>query len=189
MRPAILFFACVVLVSSHSGHAAKLPILDNDAYLLVGPGPLNWNCNAPAGKFNQVHGDAVSDHFLVTGNLHLVAMNPVQTYGSGTLVGFYDRKTEKWVGLQLLANYLGRENVAFALVGDKYPAAIDVFTSQPNKESDFPFTLRLDQGTVSISVAGMNVTSKHPKQGLNGVTFSCSGAHVQFTNVAITSAP
>ncbi len=109
--------------------------------------------------------------------------------GRGRWLAFYNRKTEKWVALQLLADYFHRDTVAFALVGDKYPAAIDVFTLQPNKDTEYPFILKLNQGIVSVSVAGMTVLSKHAKEGLNGVTFSCSGARVQFTNLEIISPP
>jgi hypothetical protein len=188
MRLPILIVSAVTLNASAVCAGSPENILDDAKHLLNGPGPYNWECDAPSGKFNQVHTAPLGAHAQVTGVLHVVAMHPGPIFGSVVLIGFYDRKAERGVVLRLETSYVGREKIWFWIRGDtSMPAGTTNFATQPNTETDFPFTLKLDQGIVSISVAGKDVMSKHPDQGLNGLTFGCSGAHARFSSVTVTT--
>ncbi|MGC1459441.1 MAG: hypothetical protein WA825_14290 [Steroidobacteraceae bacterium] len=187
MRPIILaVFLSVVVIAGVTGNAAApTPILDDDRYLLSGPGPLAYTCDAPPGKFNQVHAVAAGDHVVVTGNIHIVTMHPTPVYTGVTFVGFYNKKSKRTVALQLLATISVPGKISFSILNGDLPSNASVFAEQPNKVSDFPFTIRLDQGKVSISVAGVAIRSRARPSELNGLTLGCGGAHVEYTNVVI----
>ncbi len=91
MRPssaAVLLFSSVAVALCQHGYSARPSVLADNAYLLDGPSPLNWTCDTPAGKYNQIHAAIESGSIAVTGTLHLMAMIPGPNYGSGTMVGF-----------------------------------------------------------------------------------------------------
>jgi hypothetical protein len=187
MRPTILaVFLSVMVIAGVAGNAAApKPILDDDQYLLSGPGPLEFTCDAPPGKFNQVHAVAAGDHVVVTGSLHVVTMHPTPVYNGVTFVGFYDKKSKRTVALELLVTIYAPDKISFSILNGNLPSNASVFTQQPNAVSDFPFTIRLDQGKVSISVAGIDIRSRARPSELNGLTLGCGGAHVEYTNVVI----
>ena len=169
--------------------APPKPILDDDEYLLRGSGPMAWACDAPPGKFNQVHAVAAGEHVVVTGTIHVVTMHPTPVYNGLAFIGFYDTKSKRTINLQLLTTDYAPHKISFSILNGNFGSNDSVFSEQPNQVSDFPFTLRLDQGRVSISVAGVDIQSRARPTALNGLTLGCGGAHVEFTSLVIAVQP
>jgi hypothetical protein len=179
-------FSSLLLVAVAVANAAPpKSMLDDDEYLINGPGPFAWTCDAPPGKFNQVHAAIPGDHVVVTGNMRVVVMRHSPGYNGLTLAGFYDRKSKATIALQILTTHFDPAKISFSMLNGNIGNAT-VLVEQPNKESDFPFTLRLDHGRVSVSVAGVNSTSRARPWDLNGFTLACGGARVEYTNVSIS---
>jgi hypothetical protein len=179
-------FSSVMIVAGVAGQAAgPKSMLDDDQYLLRGTGPFDYTCDAPPGKFNQVHAVAAADHVVVTGNIHVVTMHPSAVYNGLTLIGFYDTKSKATIALQLLTTHFVPDKISFSFLNGNIGSDAAALTEQPNKESDFPFILKLDHGRVSVSVAGVNTRSRARPWNLNGLTLACGGAHVEYTNVVI----
>ena len=178
--------ACVISVAVIAcAGTPRQSVLDNDRYLLNGPGPLNWTCDSRAGKGSQVHTADVGTNFIVTGDIHVLNFHPLPSYPATAIIGFYNKRSGYAVDLTLFSTTYAASKIDFTIGGGDMPKGD--FIQQPNKESDFWFTLGLNQGVVSVSVAGTNVQTRRILGGLEGITLGCSNARVQFSNITITA--
>jgi hypothetical protein len=172
--------------------------------ILEGPGPYSWDCNAESAYFHAAYAPAVSNHFKVTGIMHVLTMhvNRFDQWGAAATVQFdANRMLGEGVSFQLLVNQNHQDTIAFVLRGDNglYQDSTTSIASQPNKESTIPFMVTLDQGIVTATAASsglvssggvpqrMSATSKHRRSDLTRFGMSCSGAHILFSNVAVST--
>jgi hypothetical protein len=86
-----------------------------------------------------------------------------------------------------------QDKIKFALRGDGGQIDSKTMASGPNKETDIPFLIKLDEGIVSVVAAPSSLGAKiaavtnKPRNDLIQLAMSCSGAHIHFSNVTITS--
>ncbi len=181
---------CTMLAVATVGCATKIQNIGqaDDRLQLEGPGPYTYDCIAKGGQFYQVHLPIKGDHLRVTGTIHVLTMHPDPKWGSVATVSFSDPTLMKdAVSLQVGVQAFQPDRIRILLRGDGGPNNMAVLTSRPNAETDVPFTLELERGIVSVSVAENVNKSKVPQSDLSRVALSCSGAHVVFKNVVATN--
>ena len=172
--------------------------------LLDGPGPHDWDCVADGGRFLLAYAHAVSEHLKVTGIMHVLTMhvNRYDQYGAAATVQFNTQHLEEeGLAFQLEVLPAHRDTIAFVLRSDVGWKTVTTIASQPNKESEIPFMLTLDKGIVTVTAASsglvsssgvpekISATSKKPISEMWRVALSCSGAHVRFSNVVVSTEP
>jgi hypothetical protein len=187
MNRGLLTHTCAVLVLAITGCASTSPRLEgpNELHLLDGAGPYKYDCMAHNAYFEYVDTPKIAKHVRVTGTMHVIAMHSDPKWGSAAAIGFKSDSTKYLVALQLLVMPSDPQHIVLTIRGDGAEDNSTVFARQANKPSDFPFTIILDQGIVSASVAQFSATSKDGRPDLMEVDMSCSGAHVKFSDVRV----
>ena len=190
MRRGIVNQTCAVAILAIAGCAGSPPQRDHtsEMYSLDGPPPYKYDCSVANGFFREVHLPTVGAHLRVTGTIHVLTMQPTPAgWGSVASIGLMDQNLKSGSELQLLVIPGAPERIKMLIRSVGGPNSETVFASQPNTESDIPFIFEVDEGFFAVSVGeGIVAKLKVPKSGLTRVNLSCSGAHVQFTNMVAT---
>jgi len=154
---------------------------------LPGPGPYTWNCDVPNAQFKQIYLPESGRDFLVTGNIHLLSTRLMTgpKWGPAITVGFRGN-TGSPVALQLFAYPSDLTTFSVGIRDDAFSPVATVFEEQENKESDMPFTLKLESGVMFATFDGLSARSTTLRPDSSQVFLSCSGAHVIFSKLAVT---
>ncbi|MEJ0007711.1 MAG: hypothetical protein WDM77_15430 [Steroidobacteraceae bacterium] len=163
---------------------------------LDGPGPYDWECNPNIGELQLAYVPVTGEHVKITGIMHVLNMriNRFETFNAAASVGFENSAIlATGVLFQLQVMRAAQDEIKFVLRGDGGQIDSKTLASGPNKETDIPFLIKLDEGIVSVVAAPSSLAAKigavsnKPRRDLIQMVMTCSGAHVQFSKVSITS--
>jgi hypothetical protein len=189
MRLSIPLCACVLLATVSQAASNFAPVK------LEGPGPYDWECNPDIGELQMAQAPAMGQHLKITGIMHVLNMhvNRFEPGSAAASVGFQNNAIPgTGVLFQLQVMPATQDKIKFVLLGDGVQIDSKTMALGPNKETEIPFLIKLDEGIVSVVAAPSSLGAKigavtnKPRNDLIQMVMTCSGAHVKFSNVSIT---
>ena len=165
---------------------SNVPVDPAALQIAPGPGPYTFDCDAPAGQFQEMNAAVPSNKVRVTGLVQLLAVRSNAAWVPAVSVTFAGARKLPKVGLQALVDNIAPTTLQVSIRGTGGAQERTVFASMPLTTAQIPFTLALgNSGRVDVTVGSAAASLSVGTFDLTRLNLFCSTAHVRFSNVAV----
>ena len=160
-----------------------------DVAVAQGPGPYNFDCDAPGQQFVQFLARAPTDRVTVKGYFHFEQSHWGTEWAPSTYIALRDARSSRAVMLEAdVGGEFKRVDIYTEVPGSGHTKQLLVMTPLTYREIPFRLTMNAD-GTVLESVGTDGVTLNPGKFSASSIQIACLTAHVKFRDVTVAAAP
>jgi hypothetical protein len=153
----------------------------------VGPGPYNFECDAPGGRYQESNVSTSGDKLRATGTMRFLALRSHPGWAASATITFADSTGKQpFMGLQAIVMPDEPDSIQFAITGHGGAQDRSVFAITPVTDAWIPFEVKLSKaGELEVSVAGQGTRIAVSVIEPSRLTLFCSTAFVHFSNVLV----